>query len=177
MNDAGLYKVKAANDLGEVTTEGRLYVKAPPKFKKKSQDMACMTDAPLKMLVEVEGSPAPELKFYKDGQMVIESERIKVVKESEDTYALVIERVKIEDSGSYSVVASNSLGQMSDFWQLVANAPPAFLKELLKTREADEGEAITFQVQVEGNPMPSVKWYVSYSNFIFHTVMVTLSDS
>ena len=97
---------------------------------------------------------------YKDGQMIIESERIKVVKESEDTFALVIERVTIEDSGSYSVVASNALGQMSDFWQMVANAPPAFLKQLLKNCQVDEGEAITFQVQVEGNPMPAVKWSV-----------------
>ena len=88
--------------------------------------------------------------------MIIESERIKVVKESEDTFALVIERVTIEDSGSYSVVASNALGQMSDFWQMVANAPPAFLK----TCQVDEGEATTFQVQVEGNPMPTVKWSV-----------------
>lgn len=101
---------------------------------------------------------------FKDGQVIIESERIKVVKESEDTFALVIERVTIEDSGSYSVVASNALGQMSDFWQMVANAPPAFIKELLKQREAEEGEAITFQVQVEGNPMPAVKWSV-YSLF------------
>ena len=159
MDDAGLYTVTATNDLGEVVTEGRLYVKAPPKFKKKNTDIACMTDTPLKMTVEVEGSPAPELKWYKDGQMILESERIKVVKESDESYALVIERVKIEDNGSYSVVASNALGQMSEFWQLVANAPPAFLKELLKTREADEGEAITFQVQVEGNPMPTVIWY------------------
>lgn len=94
--------------------------------------------------------------------MILESERIKVVKESEDTFALVIERVTIQDSGSYSVVASNALGQMSDFWQMVANAPPAFLKELLKTSQVDEGEAITFQVQVEGNPMPSVKWSVFF---------------
>ena len=67
--------------------------------------------------------------------MIIESERIKVVKESEDTFALVIERVTIEDSGSYSVVASNALGQMSDFWQI--------LKQLLKTCQVDEGDAIT----------------------------------
>ena len=63
MADAGLYKVTATNDLGQVTTEGRLYVKTPPKFKKKVQDMACMTDTPFKMLVEVEGSAAPELKW------------------------------------------------------------------------------------------------------------------
>ena len=90
--------------------------------------------------------------------MIIESERIKIVKESDETFALIIERVKIEDSGSYSVVASNAMGQMSDFWQMVANAPPSFLQQLAKTSEANEGENITFEVKVQGNPMPDVKW-------------------
>ena len=137
---------------------------APPKFRKKMADMACMADMPFKMPIEVEGSPAPELKWYKDGQMIIESERVKIVKESDDTFALLIERVTIEDSGSYSVVASNALGQMSEFWQLVANAPPSFIQELLKHREVDEGETITFEVKTEGKPKPNVAWYVSGKN-------------
>ena len=95
---------------------------------------------------------------YKDGQMVIESERIKIVKESENSFSLVIERVLIEDSGSYSVVAANSLGQMSEFWSLVANSPPAFLQSLLKNAEVTEGESITFEVKVDGNPKPKVAW-------------------
>ena len=63
--DAGLYKVVATNDLGEVTTQGHLLVKAPPKFKNKMQDMACMTEQPCKVQVNIEGSPTPELKWYK----------------------------------------------------------------------------------------------------------------
>ena len=178
MADAGLYKVTATNDLGQVTTEGRLYVKTPPKFKKKVQDMACMTDEPFKMLIEVEGSPAPELKWYKYGQTLIESERIRIVKESDDSFALVIEKVTIEDSGSYSCVATNALGQMSDFWQLMANAPPSFIKELLKSREAEEGEAITFQVQVEGSPAPALKWSVVIFpiKLITNSILIDLSS-
>lgn len=158
MDDAGMYIVTAKNDLGEAVTQGRLDIKAPPKFKKKMSDMACMTDQQFAMQVEVEGSPAPELKWYKDGQMIIESERIKIVKESENSFSLVIERVLIEDSGSYSVVAANSLGQMSEFWQLVANSPPSFLQSLLQDAEATEGESITFEVKVDGNPKPKVAW-------------------
>jgi Immunoglobulin I-set domain len=131
---------------------------APPKFKKKMADMACMTDAPFKMQVEVEGSPAPELKWYKDGQMIIESERIKVVKESENSFSLIIERVLIEDSGSYSVVAANSLGQMSEFWQLVANSLPSFTQSLIKSAEKTEGESVTFQVKADGSPKPTASW-------------------
>ena len=90
--------------------------------------------------------------------MIIESERIKIVKENDETFTLVIERVKIEDTGSYSVVASNSLGQMSDFWKMVANSPPSFLQKLIKSQEVNEGESISFQVKIDGSPMPNVKW-------------------
>ena len=148
----------ATNDLGEVVTEGNLLVKAPPKFKKRVQDMACMTDESFKMTVEVEGSPAPDIKWYKDGNLVIESERIKIIKESEESYALVIEKVVIEDSGAYSVVASNAIGQMSEFWHLVTNAKPSFVKGMLKDKEVEENGSINLQVQVFGNPLPSVKW-------------------
>ena len=67
-SDAGLYKVVATNDLGTVETQGTLLVKTPPKFKKKMADMACMTDQPFKMQVELEGSPVPELKWYSSRQ-------------------------------------------------------------------------------------------------------------
>lgn len=120
--------------------------------------MACMTEDPFKMQVEVEGSPAPELKWYKDGQMIIESERIRMVKESESCYSLVIERVVIEDSGSYSVVAANALGQMSEFWQVVTNARPSFVERVKEMVEVAESESVTYKVKVDGNPKPQVGW-------------------
>lgn len=36
---------------------------APPKFKAKMKDQACMTDDTLRVTVEVEGTPAPELQW------------------------------------------------------------------------------------------------------------------
>jgi hypothetical protein len=39
-SEAGLYKVTTTNDLSKATTEGSLLVKAPPKIRKKMQDMA-----------------------------------------------------------------------------------------------------------------------------------------
>jgi len=61
--DAGLYVVKAVNDLGEAETRGQLIVKAPPRFVKKMVDMSCMTEEKLAMDVVVEGSPKPEVKW------------------------------------------------------------------------------------------------------------------
>ncbi|CAG0879560.1 unnamed protein product [Cyprideis torosa] len=157
--DGGKYVVKAKNEIGEAETSGNLIVRAPPRFKKKTSDVACMTDAPMKYNVEVEGNPAPEIKWYKDGQLIMESERVKVVKESDESFTLLIQRVMLEDSGSYSIVASNEIGQMSDFFQLTANSPPQFHRRLKKLVEAREEDDIEFEVDVRGNPAPKIKWF------------------
>ena len=90
--------------------------------------------------------------------MIIESERIKLVQESSDKFSLIFEKVTLEDSGSYSVVASNILGQMSEFFRLTANAPPAFGKPGLQDVECAEGESLSFRVKALGNPSPTIKW-------------------
>lgn len=55
--------------------------------------------------IEVEGTPVPEVSFYKDGAEVKASERILIVKESDEIYKITIKDAKLTDSGSYSVVA------------------------------------------------------------------------
>lgn len=57
------------------------------------------------MTIEVEGSPSPDVTFYKDGVEIKSSERIKIVKESDEVYTITIKDAKLTDSGSYSVVA------------------------------------------------------------------------
>lgn len=58
------------------------------------------------VIIEVEGTPAPELKFFKDGVEIKSSERIRIVKESEELYKIIINDCKLTDTGSYSVVAT-----------------------------------------------------------------------
>ncbi|XP_049802568.1 obscurin isoform X4 [Schistocerca nitens] len=158
-DDAGKYKIVAKNDLGEDSAEVDLMVKAPPKIKTKMQDASCMTDQPFKMTVEVEGVPEPEIKWYKDGQQIIQTDRIKIIKETSETYTLSITSTKLEDSGSYSIVATNEMSQTSEFWKFVVHSGPQFLKTMNKSVEAREDDTITFEVKVQGDPKPDVKWY------------------
>jgi hypothetical protein len=97
--DAGLYVVKAVNDLGEVETKGKLTVLAPPRFVKKMVDMACMTEDKLAMEVVVEGSGPLGLKWYKNGNLIVASERIKFTELEGGKFQITIERVTLEDSG------------------------------------------------------------------------------
>ncbi|XP_049774558.1 obscurin [Schistocerca cancellata] len=157
-DDAGKYKIVAKNDLGEDSAEVDLMVKAPPKIKTKMQDASCMTDQPFKMTVEVEGVPEPEIKWYKDGQQIVQTDRIKIIKETSETYTLSITSTKLEDSGSYSIVATNEMSQTSEFWKFVVHSGPQFLKTMNKSVEAREDDTITFEVKVQGDPKPDVKW-------------------
>ncbi|XP_037298652.1 obscurin-like [Manduca sexta] len=103
--DAGEYHVTASNDLGEDTSTLHLVIKQPPKIKKKIENQSCMVSSTHTVTVEVEGTPSPDVTFYKDGVEIKSSERILIVKESEEIYKITIKDAKLTDSGSYSVVA------------------------------------------------------------------------
>jgi len=103
--DAGIYTITAKNELGEDSTQIELIVKSAPKVTRKQSDMMILVDDTGTMTVQVEATPAPEVTWYKDGQLVQESDRIKIAKEGSDTYKLVIKSAKLTDEGSYSIVA------------------------------------------------------------------------
>ncbi|XP_066993450.2 obscurin isoform X6 [Anabrus simplex] len=157
--DAGKYKIIAKNELGEDAIEVELFVKAPPKIKTKVEDSSCMIDESYKVTVEIEGMPLPDVKWYKDGQQIKQSERVKVVKESSQSYTLSISKSKLEDTGSYSVVAANEISQTSEFWKFTVHAGPEFTKSLNKMIETREGDTVTLEVKVQGDPTPEVKWW------------------
>lgn len=156
-SDAGTYSVVAENESGTANTDCRLTVNSTPTFKKELKDVSVMTDDVLKLDVEVQGTPAPDVKWYKDGQAVVEDDRVKITQPAEDKHALIIERAKVEDSGNYSCVISNTVGTQTGFSAVSVNAPPKFLQKL-KDYEAAETENVTFRVKISGNPKPSVCW-------------------
>ncbi|XP_037503799.1 obscurin isoform X1 [Rhipicephalus sanguineus] len=156
-SDAGTYSVVAENESGTANTDCRLTVNSTPTFKKELKDVSVMTDDVLKLDVEVQGTPAPDVKWYKDGQAVVEDDRVKITQPGEDKHALIIEHAKVEDSGNYSCVISNTMGTQTGFSAVSVNAPPKFLQKL-KDYEASETENVTFRVKISGNPKPNVCW-------------------
>ncbi|XP_069362837.1 obscurin isoform X3 [Maniola hyperantus] len=157
--DAGEYHVIASNDLGEDTTTMNLVVKQAPKIKKKIENQTCMVDSTHEVTIEIEGSPSPDVSFYKDGVEIKSSERITIVKESEEIYKIIIKGAKLTDTGSYSVVAKNEVNQCSDFWQWHVTSPPKIIKKLGADKVCNEKETVTFEVQTEADPAPTVTWY------------------
>lgn len=135
-----------------------LTVKAPPKIKAKMEDVSAHADLLLEIPVEIEGIPKPNVQFFKDGKEIKQSERIKIV-EKGDKQILVIEKTSLKDTGTYSVVASNELAQVSQFWKLDVFSKPKILQKLGKDKQVSQEEFVELRVKVESEPKPEVKWF------------------
>lgn len=156
--DAGKYEISAENELGSDTSEMNLTVKAPPKIKKKMEDTTVSVDETLKMTVEIEGIPKPTIQFYKDGKEIKNSDRIKIIEDGEK-YTIVIEKTTLKDTGSYSVVATNEMAQVSQFWKLDVYSKPKVLKKLGASKQVVQTENVQLKCQIEAEPAPEVTWF------------------
>ncbi|XP_064214157.1 obscurin isoform X3 [Tribolium castaneum] len=156
--DAGKYLCTAENEIGSDTAEMTLTVKTPPKLRKKIEDVDAHADLLLEIPVEIEGTPRPKVVFYKDGKEIKKDERIKVVEENEKV-VLVIEKTMLKDSGSYSIVATNELAQISEFFNLHVHTKPKILEKLGKDKIVSQEEKFELRVKIESEPEAEVKWY------------------
>nr|XP_033194935.1 obscurin isoform X7 [Bombus vancouverensis nearcticus] len=157
--DAGTYTIKAKNELGEDTTQIELIVKSAPKITKKQTDMSVIIDETLTMLVQIEATPAPEVKWYKDGQELREDSRISIIKEGNETYKLTIRNARLDDSGSYSIVARNEVNQTTEIWKLKVLSPPKITKGLGEPQILDQKGNLTLSIDVDSLMPPNIKWY------------------
>lgn len=158
-SDAGKYEITAENELGTDTSEMNLVVKAPPKIIKKIEDISISADETLKMTVEIEGIPEPTVQFYKDGQEIKENDRYKIVKEG-IKYSVIINKTILKDTGSYSVVATNELAQVSQFWKVDVYTKPKVIKKLGLDRQVSQGEVVELKLQIESKPPPEITWLI-----------------
>ncbi|CAG5100186.1 Similar to Unc-89: Obscurin (Drosophila melanogaster), partial [Cotesia congregata] len=157
VEDAGTYTVIAKNNLGEDTTYIELIVKSAPKFIKKQTDTFAYIETDGKMTVQIQASPAPDVKWYKDGQLLESSSRISMTREGE-FYSLIIKNCRLDDIGSYSVVAKNEINQTSEFWNFDVRCPPKIKKKLGEPRVINEGDTLALLIEVETPPQPTVVW-------------------
>ncbi|KAF8768294.1 Obscurin like protein [Argiope bruennichi] len=155
-DDGGKYSVKAANEMGEAESTCNLTVHSAPSFLKGLKDMSVMADELLKFEVEIDGNPAPEVKWYKDGKPLVNGDRVKIVGKA-GKQSLEIANCKPTDSGSYSCVITNDLGNQAEFSNVVVKASPTFTKGM-ENVEGLEGDTLKFNVEINGNPKPTIKW-------------------
>nr|XP_018906228.1 PREDICTED: muscle M-line assembly protein unc-89 isoform X2 [Bemisia tabaci] len=159
-DDAGDYVVNAHNESGVDTQVIKLVIRAGAKFRSYWEDHTIMENHEIKLSIGLDGAPTPGVIWYKDGKVINSSDRVKLSYDEESTtHTLYIQRASMEDTGSYSIIATNELSQDSAFSKIQVMAGPRFTKEMPKAMTTKEGDNVTFQVKVKGDPEPEVKWF------------------
>ncbi|RZF42380.1 hypothetical protein LSTR_LSTR004188 [Laodelphax striatellus] len=181
--DAGLYKVKAKNKMGEVAASINLNfspVDEPPEkqidglaptFSKKPAIR--QEDDGKRLLFEcrIQADPQPTVVWSHGGTIVKDDSRHKLVvdKDGHSYFAtLEIRNVTVEDAGKYKVTAKNELGESNatislNFDSDEAPTPENGIKptftERPVTRQSDDGSSVTIECRVVGDPKPTIIWY------------------
>lgn len=124
LEDAGLYKVIAKNDAGQVEAEAELKVEASssttkskpkassnqPAFTRKLQDNYSIDEGDeIELCVEFCGNPKPKVEWEKNGDPIVSIKRVKVT-EQDSTSKLTIKGFRESDAGEYAVTVSNFRG-------------------------------------------------------------------
>lgn len=178
--DAGLYKVKAKNSMGEVAASINLNFSPMDEPKEKQIDGLAPTfakkpairqeDDGKKLLFEcrIQADPCPTVSWCHNGKAVSESPRhkLKIDKDGHSYFAtLEIVDVTVEDAGKYKVTAKNDLGESNatislnfDSGDSADGFAPSFL-EKPKIIPNESGTLITMKCKCKAKPKPDVTWF------------------
>ena len=131
----------------------------PPKFIKELENQDAIAGKPAILSVEIEGQPEPIVEWTVDDEEIFEDEGISFKQEGK-VYSLVFTETVEEDEGLYACNAKNELGEASCTATLSIveeSRKPEFI-QTMNHIEATEGHEAEFIVEVDGTPLPEIRW-------------------
>ncbi|KAK2532696.1 hypothetical protein Q9233_005050 [Columba guinea] len=152
-SDAGIYVCVATNVVGERDSEpAELVVFERPVFGKRPQNQAVLVEGTAEFPCEALGDPRPVARWRKEeGEMP--PGRWEVLPDN----TLRIRRLQVEDEGTYTCMADNSVGRAEASGTLTVHVPPQLVTSP-RDQTVNPGQSVTFQCQSKGNPPPAVFW-------------------
>lgn len=91
---------------------------APPNFLQRLQSLTVRQGSQVRLDVRVTGIPTPAVKFYREGAEIQSSADFRILQDG-DLYTLLIAEAFPEDSGTYSVTATNNSGRATSTAELL----------------------------------------------------------
>lgn len=166
--NAGEYRAIASNAVGTASTSGNLTVLSRPEIIEHLHDLDLVEGESIKLSVQVKSSPAATVQWHQNGIAILPDNRfIREIHDTDGTHTLIISKAKIDNSGEYRVTATNELGtavsdalvsvQTKSDIILEHGAKPHFEKGL-QNANIDIGSTIQLEVEVSGEPKPTLKW-------------------
>ncbi|XP_036834633.1 hemicentin-1 isoform X2 [Oncorhynchus mykiss] len=158
--DTGRYTCTAANAAGTSSLEMSLTVQIPPSIRRGESEVSVVENSQAQMTCVAEGVPQPTLSWEKEGTPLSDTSGEYTILPSGE---LVIDVAQPDDEGSYTCVATNTVGQDSQTVSLSVHTQPAFTV-LLADMALNKGERLVMACGVTGIPPPKITW--AFNNII-----------
>ncbi|XP_061743515.1 neogenin 1a isoform X2 [Nerophis ophidion] len=114
-DDEGIYTCVADNTNATIEAQAQLTVQVPPQYAKRPANIYAHESMDIVFECEVSGSPAPTVKWVKNGDAVIPSDYFKIIKE----HNLQVLGLVKSDEGFYQCLAENDAGNIQSSAQLI----------------------------------------------------------
>uniref|UniRef100_A0A8C6S146 Obscurin n=1 Tax=Nannospalax galili TaxID=1026970 RepID=A0A8C6S146_NANGA len=178
--DSGQYMCFAASAAGNASTLGKILVQVPPRFVNKVRATPFVEGEDAQITCTVEGSPYPQIRWYKDGALLTPGSKYRMLSEPcSGVLVLVVRAASKEDLGHYECELVNRLGstraggdlymqspalrardQQHREQQLVATVEGApSMQVTIEDVQVQVGGMAQFEAVIEGSPPPIVTWY------------------
>uniref|UniRef100_A0A8C5E3Y7 Ig-like domain-containing protein n=1 Tax=Gouania willdenowi TaxID=441366 RepID=A0A8C5E3Y7_GOUWI len=160
---SGRFSVRATNGAGQATSTAELLVTAetaPPNFLQRLQSSTVRQGSQVRLDTRVTGIPAPTVRFYREGAEIQSSADFRILQDGE-LHSLLIAEAFPEDSGSYSVTATNSSGRATCTAELLVQGeeavPTKKTKTIMSMSQKGSSETRVQMMQGEGGMMTQHK--------------------
>ncbi|XP_062447296.1 hemicentin-2 [Rhea pennata] len=180
--DAGTYSCIVTNEAGEAVKNYTVKVLVPPWIAKDDPsgefavtEVKTKVNSTVTLECESWAVPEPTIQWYKDGQLLVSAGHLQILNEGQ---ILQIKPASVSDSGHYTCVATNAVGEDDKDFSVHIQVPPLFQRprsaneafEILYREEDQDGEVVEHRQAVLDNPAalycetsaippPRLTWY------------------
>lgn len=119
-----------------------------------------MVGQPLKLEAQILAFPNPQVQWFKDGIPLRHTKEMYFTNEPNGLIGLKMDYVRLEDAGTYSVIVSNALGEITGTAKVEVEERekrPEFVASL-QPQTVVEGFPVKMEVKTIGKPTPELQW-------------------
>ena len=165
ITDAGKYTAMIDNGLEKCEFNSVLNIHSKPKLESKLEPTMIFNIGEQGQIpIRVRGENN-KVTWFKDSQPINFDDRIRMITEDNNLYKLIIDDLRSEDKGSYSMRVENKGGFMDVKTSLnIKEQKPQILSDLTDSpggNIAKIGEEFSLELQSQGKPRPQATWLLN----------------